>query len=273
MNHCINGLLLVGGKSTRMGSDKSELVLRDGMSQRDRGVKLLGSVCDRVFISMREDTGEGNTIVDAFGPIGPLGAIASAQQAYPDATWLVLACDLPLLEEKHLKTLADGRDTSLQATYFTSATDGFPEPLCAIWEPSSAAIVRTAVDDGKRCPRSVLKNLNGNALPSPGFWTLANTNTEADLLEVRARINQATTVKTITVTYFAQLRELTGTTSETLETDSETPAGLFEEIRAKHSIPLKRKGMMVAVNGDFADWTHPLTNGEEIVFIPPVAGG
>lgn len=273
MNDCLKGLLLVGGKSTRMGKDKSELVLRDGLSQRERGTQLLESVCDQVFISTREDAGEENTIADAFGSIGPLGAIASAQQAYPDASWLVLACDLPLLEQNHLQLLTEGRDDQSSATYFTSSTDDFPEPLCAIWEPCTATAVKAAVDAGKRCPRSLLKQLHGKPLPSPGFWTLANTNTEADLIEIRARLNQSTTVKNITVTYFAQLRELTGTGSEPIQTDSETPAGVFEEIRAKHNIPLKRKGMMVAVNGDFTDWTHPLTDGEEIVFIPPVAGG
>lgn len=273
MNHCIKGLLLVGGKSTRMGSDKSELVLREGLTQRERGIKLLESVCDETFVSTREDTGEKNTIPDAFSSIGPLGAIASAQQAHPGAVWLVLACDLPLLEPSHLQALVDAREGEYDATYFTSATDGLPEPLCAIWEPTSANAVRATVDAGKRCPRSVLKHINGKAIPPPGFWTLANTNTEADLIEVSARLNQTTSVKNITVTYFAQLRELTGTDSESIQTDSETPAGVFDEIRAKHNIPLKRKGMMVAVNGDFTDWTHPLADGEEVVFIPPVAGG
>lgn len=270
----MNGLLLVGGKSSRMGSDKSELIFRDGLTQKERGLKLLSSVCDKVFVSVRDDqTNEDNTIVDAFGEIGPLGAIASAQQADPTTTWLVLACDLPLLEEQHLQTLLQNQQTGVDAVYFSSATDGFPEPLCTIWNPSSGNAVQNAVKAGKRCPRSVLKQLKGNALASPGLWALANTNTEADAQEIRARLNQSTTVKTITVTYFAQLRELTGTSSETIETDSETPAGLFEELRAKYKLPLKRKGMMVAVNGDFTDWSHPLTEGEEIVFIPPVAGG
>ena len=270
----MNGLLLVGGRSRRMGSDKSELTFHDGLTKRERGIELLDAVCDQVFVSVRhnEDAAD-NTIVDAFGEIGPLGAIASAQQAHPDSAWLVLACDLPLLDESHLKTLCKGRDPSLEATYFTSATDGFPEPLCAIWEPSTVKAVHSAIDTGKRCPRSLLKQLDGNALPSLGLWPLANINTEADALEIRARLNQTTTVKNITVTYFAQLRELTGTGSESIETHSETPAGVFEEIRAKHSIPLKRKGMMVAVNGDFTQWTHPLADGEEVVFIPPVAGG
>ncbi|MFK7911125.1 MAG: NTP transferase domain-containing protein [Akkermansiaceae bacterium] len=269
----MKGLLLVGGKSSRMGSNKSELVLRDGLTQRERGEKLLESVCDEVYVSTRDDAGEKNTITDAFGSIGPLGAIASAQQNDPNSAWLVLACDLPLLEPEHLTQLADLRQPEKDATCFTSATDGLPEPLCTIWEPSSVTPVKIAVEANKRCPRSVLLSLDTNALPSPGLWPLANTNTEADLVEIKARLNKSTTVKTITVSYFAQLRELTGTSSETLETDSETPAGLFEEIRAKHTIPLKRKGMMVAVNGDFTDWTHKLTEGEEVVFIPPVAGG
>ena len=261
-----------------MGSDKSDLIFRDGLTQKERGIQLLSTICDEVFISVRDEeaaTAESQpTIIDAFGSVGPLDAIASAQQADPSATWLILACDLPLVEEEHLKMLIDARDSAKDATYFVSATDAaFPEPLCTIWEPSSATAVTAAITDSRRCPLSVLRNLNGIALPSPGLWTLANTNTEADAIEIRARINQSNTVKTITVTYFAQLKELTGTSEETIETDSETPAGLFEEIRAKHNIPLKRKGMMVAVNGDFTDWTHTLVEGEEVVFIPPVAGG
>ena len=270
----MKALLLIGGKSSRMGTDKSELIFRNGLTQKQRGLELLSSVCEDVFISVRDDQDAAeNAIVDAFGEIGPLGAIASAQQADPTATWLVLACDLPLLEQTDLQNLIDSRDPDSDTTYFTSATDGFPEPLCAIWEPSSVKTVREAVDAGKRCPRSILKKLKGKALPSPGLWALANTNTEADAQEIRARINQTTTVKNITVTYFAQLRELTGTSSEAIQTDSETPAGLFEELRAKYQLPLKRKGMMVAVNGDFTDWSHSLAEGEEIVFIPPVAGG
>jgi len=276
----MNALLLIGGQSSRMGTDKSTLVFRDGLTQKERGIQLLSAICDQVFISVRDEEAAAleshPTIIDAFGPVGPLGAIASAQQHDPNASWLVLACDLPMIEQHHLQSLIDTLDTDgwdKDAIYYASATDGLPEPLCAIWEPGSARAVTAAMNDGRRCPRSVLENLDGLALPSPGLWTLANTNTEADAIEIRARINQANTMKTVTVTYFAQLKELAGVSEESIQTDSETPAGLFEEIRAKHNIPLKRKGMMVAVNGDFADWTHPLTDGEEIVFIPPVAGG
>ena len=270
----MKGLLLIGGKSSRMGKDKSELIFRDGLTQKERGIQLLESVCDEVFLSVSSDSAhEGNTIPDAFGETGPLGAIASAQQAYPDAAWLVLACDLPLLEKNHLEKLANERGSESAAVYYTSAIDEQPEPLCAIWEPSSAKAVSEAIASNRFCPRNVLNKLTCTALPPLDPWALANTNTPADILEVMSRLEKSSVEKVVTVSYYAQLRELTGISSEELTTSSVTPAGVYEEIKAKHPIDLKRKNMMVAVNGEFTEWTHPLADGEEIVFIPPVAGG
>ena len=57
----MKGLLLVGGKSSRMGTDKSEMIFRDGLTQRERGVKMLGEICDEVFISVAD--GEGENII------------------------------------------------------------------------------------------------------------------------------------------------------------------------------------------------------------------
>ena len=270
----MNGLLLIGGKSSRMGKDKSELTFRDQLTQKERGIKLLQSVCDEVYLSVSSDyPPEKNAIPDAFGQIGPLGAIASAQRAQPSVSWFVLACDLPLLEVADLETLANARDESHPAVYYTSAIDKQPEPLCAIWEASSGTAVASAITDGSLCPRNVLSQLNGNALPALAPWSLANTNTPADMIEVMNRLQGKSVSKTITISYYAALRELTGKNAEQHVTDSVTPAGVFEEIRAKHKINLKRKNMMVAVNGEFTDWTHPLADGEELVFIPPVAGG
>ncbi|MGJ8677640.1 MAG: NTP transferase domain-containing protein [Akkermansiaceae bacterium] len=270
----MNGLLLIGGKSSRMGQDKSELILRDGLTQRERGIELLESICENVYLSINSSTPPSEkSIPDAFGDAGPLGAIASAQSAQPGMPWLILACDLPLLEKEHLQALVSARSDHHDAVYYTSATDQLPEPLCTIWEPSSATAVSAAINNQQRCPRSVLNKIKGLALPPLDLWSLANTNTPADLLEVEARLSGCTSQKTINLSYFAQLRELCGKGSETHLSASASPAGVFEEIRAKYQIPLKRKGMMVAVNGDFTDWTHELKEGDELVFIPPVAGG
>lgn len=270
----MNGLLLIGGKSSRMGKDKSELIFHNGLSQKERGIELLQAVCDQVYISTGADATPGeNTIPDAFGEIGPLGAIASAQQAHPDAAWLILACDLPLLEKEHLETLVSHRSKNHAAVYFTSAIDEQPEPLCAIWEPSSAAAVSEAITNKKLCPRHLLSSLTCQALPPLDPWSLTNTNTPEDVMEVMNRLQGNTVSKKITLSYYAQIRELTGKNTEEITTSSVTPAGVYEEIRAKYKLDLKRKNMMVAIDGEFTDWTHPLADGEEIVFIPPVAGG
>lgn len=270
----MNGLLLIGGKSSRMGEDKSEIIFRDGLTQKERGIQLLQSVCDDVYLSTSADSPIADkSIPDTFGPIGPLGAIASAQKAHPDTAWLVLACDLPLLEKKHLEELASNRSENHAAVYYTSTIGKQPEPLCAIWEPSSADAVSKAITDGRLCPRHVLNDLACNALPSLDTWVLANTNTPADMIEVISRLQGDNQDQEVTISYYAQLRELTGKSSETIITSSVTPSGVYEEIRAIYNLDLKRKNMMVAIDGEFTDWTHQLADGEEIVFIPPVAGG
>lgn len=78
---------------------------------------------------------------------------------------------------------------------------------------------------------------------------------------------------TISVRYFAILREQRGQTTETLSTSATTPGALYEELRARHQFTLPAESIRAAVNGEFVAATHPLVQGNEVVFIPPVAGG
>ena len=73
--------------------------------------------------------------------------------------------------------------------------------------------------------------------------------------------------------YFAQLREKAGVDAETITTTAVTPAGLYEELKAQYRFPHKQKQIMVAINEDFATWETLLKDEDEVVFIPPVAGG
>ena len=100
-----------------------------------------------------------------------------------------------------------------------------------------------------------------------------NANSPAEKLEVLSIINQTRTMKTIQLKYFAQLKEIAQKDSESVETEACTPAGLFEEIKQRYQFPHKQKQLMVAINEDFSAWNHVLQDGDEVVFIPPVAGG
>lgn len=76
----------------------------------------------------------------------------------------------------------------------------------------------------------------------------------------------------ITVEYFAVLREHAGRDSEELETPARTAAELFNELSERHGFP-PTGPMKVAINAEFREWETAISDGDAVVFIPPVAGG
>ena len=77
----------------------------------------------------------------------------------------------------------------------------------------------------------------------------------------------------VNLQYYALLREQAGRRSETLDTAADTPAALYAELAARHGFQLPATQLKVAVNAAFVDWERRLEDGDEVVFIPPVAGG
>jgi molybdopterin converting factor subunit 1 len=78
---------------------------------------------------------------------------------------------------------------------------------------------------------------------------------------------------TLRLHYYALLREQAGRQSETLDTPARTPATLYAELSERYRFRLPASQLKVAVNAAFSDWDRPLEDGDEVVFIPPVAGG
>jgi molybdopterin synthase sulfur carrier subunit len=76
----------------------------------------------------------------------------------------------------------------------------------------------------------------------------------------------------VTVLYFASLRDAAGRASEVVPLPASLGA-LYEELRARYGFALAPDRLRVAVDGAFADWHAPLRDGAEIAFIPPVSGG
>ncbi len=77
----------------------------------------------------------------------------------------------------------------------------------------------------------------------------------------------------VSVYYFAILREQRGLGQETLSTTAMTPAALYEELRLLHGFTLPSERVRAAINDTFVLSTTSLREGDRIVFIPPVAGG
>lgn len=77
----------------------------------------------------------------------------------------------------------------------------------------------------------------------------------------------------IRVRYFALFREQTGVASETVDCTAETAAELFQLMAEKHASLKTQAAALVAVNDEMSGWETTLTEGDEVLFFPPVAGG
>jgi molybdopterin-guanine dinucleotide biosynthesis protein A len=214
-------------------------------------------------------------IVDEGNVQGPAAGIRAAQNAHPQAAWLVLACDLPWLDIATLQHLIARRDPARVATAFRSRNDGLPEPLCAIYEPRAAAALAEFLATGRNCPRKLLINSDTLLLDQPGTRALDNVNTPEELAAALAAAGGGSTGKpqALRVQYFALLREQAGRREEAVTSSAATPRELFAELAARHRFTLSPDHLKVAVNAEFAEWARPLVAGDTVVFIPPVAGG
>lgn len=180
----INGLVLAGGKSVRMGTPKDALQWH-GKEQRYFAADLLKPFCDEVFISCRQDQltdfdTNYQALTDTFLHMGPFGGILSALRAQRDKAWLVVACDLPLLDKDSLQFLIESRDPEKAATTYESPFDGLPEPLITIWEPKSYPLLLHFLGIGNTCPRKVLINSDTLILKPQNPDALMNVNTPED---------------------------------------------------------------------------------------------
>lgn len=286
------GLVLAGGASTRMRTDKAALEYR-GQPQLHRAFELLSQVCAATFVSVRPDQRDDPAragfpqIVDRQPGIGPIAGISAALLEHPKAAWLVLACDLPFLTAETLQNLIAHRDPQKIATAYRSTHDGLPEPLCAIWEPAAREPVLASIASGKQCPRKFLVNADAALLELPERQALDNVNTREEFGAAvammggsplpgsppRSEGGKEKSSKTLRVQYYAILREQAGRSEETLDTSAATPTELYAQLRQRHPFQLEPAQLKVALNSEFGDWETPLKHGDTVVFIPPVAGG
>jgi molybdenum cofactor guanylyltransferase len=138
----VYGLVLAGGRSSRMGADKA-LLNYNHESQLAATASLLSGVCGQVFVSCRQEQVDGYdrfgwpVITDAYLDMGPMGGLLSAQRSHPDAAWFIAACDFPLMDERYPAELAAGRNPFMFATAFRRHGSERPEPLFTIYEPKS----------------------------------------------------------------------------------------------------------------------------------------
>ena len=189
----LEGFILLGGASSRMGSDKARLEL-GGSTFVERIAAALSSVAETVrCVGAKEDNPPGLiNVPDLYPGWGALGGLHAALAA-ADSEWsAVVACDLPFVTRElftRLATLRENFDAVVPVQ-----RDGRLQPLCALYRcesglPKAAALIAK----GERRPRALLAAVNTcwvtqsdlDDLDGAGdfFW---NVNTPDDYAQAQA---------------------------------------------------------------------------------------
>lgn len=144
----VAALILAGGKSSRMGSDKAFLML-DGQTLLERGLELARSVTDNVRIvgSAEKFAAFAPVVEDVFRECGPLGGIHAGLKTSSAELNLMLAVDLPFVTQELLRYLVT-RARESAAVAIVPRTEGW-QPLCAVYRREFAEVAESALREGR----------------------------------------------------------------------------------------------------------------------------
>jgi molybdopterin-guanine dinucleotide biosynthesis protein A len=171
----IEGYILAGGASSRMGSDKAHLRL-GGETLVGRAARALRAVAGRTHVVSSKPDAEAfglPVVPDVRQGLGALGGLHAAL-AHARAGWAaVLSCDLPFVTGEFLSRLTSLRGPDDDAVA-PLQLDGRPQPLCALYAPARS---RTALDEllraGELRPRVLLARLRTRWVGPDGWKDLA----------------------------------------------------------------------------------------------------
>lgn len=188
------GLVLAGGRGTRMGGmDKALLDLR-GETLVERALRRLAPQVDALAIGANGDPERfavtQPVLPDAVpGFAGPLAGVLAGLEHAADrgfAQVATVAVDTPFFPRDLVSRLgAAGAPVAVAATQ----EDGRLRwhGTCALWSVALREPLATALRDGERTVRRVAERLGAVAVAFPAAAAFVNINTPADLSQARDR--------------------------------------------------------------------------------------
>jgi molybdopterin-guanine dinucleotide biosynthesis protein A len=160
----VEGFILVGGQSSRMGTDKSRLSFGK-QTAVERIAGALGPLTTRVRLvgsRNRAAAVDLESIPDSYPGWGALGGIHSALSACHSEWAVIVACDLPLVSQQLFLRLWQllTRDPETFDAVVPIQPDERPQPLCAIYRRSSCSkAADKLIAEGEHKPRVLLANV------------------------------------------------------------------------------------------------------------------
>ena len=182
----ITGIILAGGKSSRMGADKALFVL-NGSTFLDHIIRTLKPLVDDILIvSNDERHGKFNLkrVRDTINNAGPISGLHAGLTHSSTENNLVLSCDIPLIETSILEVLLQNNEDDIDVIQLAEADR--VHPLIALYKKCSAEHLGKALFHGERKLSTALNGLNfKTVLVSDGQApALTNVNTPMDFEKI-----------------------------------------------------------------------------------------
>jgi len=189
------GIILCGGQSSRMGSDKGLLTINEKtwtqtalekLASLDIPIKI--SINSSQYPAYNSEFSSVELIVDdaSLHLKGPLLGVINCHLKYPSEDLFILACDMPLMEMTLLNELYSQYQRQSNAGAFVFTNNGEWEPLCGIYTASALAHIVSLLQSGqliKFSMKNVLDHLNVKsiALRSDQKKAVRNYNSRSEL--------------------------------------------------------------------------------------------
>ncbi len=193
-NECV-GMVLAGGKSSRMTTDKAFLNYH-GNAQIYYLAEQLKMVCSEVLLSINhnqeskiDNLFEYIVDSDSYKDSGPINGLLTAHEKYPNTPLLILACDYPLLNLTDILNLKYTFLKHQKTTTFYNHQTGFREPLLGVYHPNDLAKLLAFYKNGNTSLQQFLNTIDAIKLEPTNLQNIKSIDNRSDLEAIKNQIN------------------------------------------------------------------------------------
>lgn len=189
------GLVLAGGQSRRMGTEK-RFIRYHNVPQQQYIRELLLTHCEKAFISLHESASIDGLALDTilfdreeFGNAGPVSGLLTAFATFPGQSWLVAGCDYPYLSKKALEELVSARNPVYDTVVFWNKEAQIPEPLIGVYESACHLPLREEFEKGHESLKHFLSQVRSLYLPPADPLVIVSVDTPEMFNKVKSTIS------------------------------------------------------------------------------------
>jgi molybdopterin-guanine dinucleotide biosynthesis protein A len=180
----ITGIILAGGQSKRMGSEKG-LVLLHGKPLISYAIGILSGFCDTVLISSNSDAYDDlglKVVPDLLANKGPMGGVYSCLKEVKTSFAFVLSVDMPLVDRQIIDRLLAEKD---EYQVVLPCLQGFVQPVCACYKHEILPLLETELIAERLKLKGFIETLHYKAIDISveDGYTLFSINTKEDVLK------------------------------------------------------------------------------------------